>query len=95
VRVRLVISKGPKRVGGSLPSPEDRNRSSFRNDELEFRTMDNAHKCSDSEWYTPSSEPSSLNEVLLYPTLKYGLVSAETGQIYEGERMPWKAMWCS
>jgi hypothetical protein len=40
----LALSKGPNRVGVSLPSPEDGNRSSFRNvvfsSYLEFGTMD-------------------------------------------------------
>jgi hypothetical protein len=30
-RLRLGLSKEPNRVEGSLPSPEDGNRSSFRN----------------------------------------------------------------
>jgi hypothetical protein len=51
----------PKRVCVSVPSPEDVNRSSFRNIEffnyLEFRTMDKVQKPSDSECYAPSSEP--------------------------------------
>jgi hypothetical protein len=50
------LSKGPNRVGVSLPSPEDGDRSSFRNvvfsRYLEFRTMDEAHKPSDSECST-------------------------------------------
>jgi hypothetical protein len=29
--LNLALSKGPSRVGVSLPSPEDGNRSSFRN----------------------------------------------------------------
>jgi hypothetical protein len=51
--LRLAHSKGPKRVGVSFPSPEDGNRSSFQNNEftshLEFLTLDNAHKASDSD----------------------------------------------
>jgi hypothetical protein len=47
----LALSKRPNRVGVSLPSPEDGNRSSFRNIflYLEFWTMDKVQK--------PSSEP--------------------------------------
>jgi hypothetical protein len=45
--------KGPNTVGVSFLSPEDWNRSSFRNDvfssDLEFRTIDKVHKHSDSE----------------------------------------------
>jgi hypothetical protein len=47
----LALSDGPNRVGVSLPSPEDRNRSSFRNivicSHLEFLAMD--QKASDSD----------------------------------------------
>jgi hypothetical protein len=50
---RLALSKGHNRVGVSLPSPEDGNRSSFRNvvfsSYLEFWTMHKAQKPSDSE----------------------------------------------
>jgi hypothetical protein len=51
--MRLALSKGPNKVGVSLPSPEDGNRSVsetlffFRH--LEFRTMNEVHKPSDSE----------------------------------------------
>jgi hypothetical protein len=49
----LALSKGPKRAGVSLPSPEDGNTSSLRNvvfsSYLEFQTMDKVHKPSDSE----------------------------------------------
>jgi hypothetical protein len=45
----------------SLPSPEDGNRSSFRNvvlfSLLEFQTMDKVQKTSNPECHTPSSEP--------------------------------------
>jgi hypothetical protein len=45
---RLVLSEGPNKVGVSLPSPVDGNRSSFRNVVfsiyLEFRTMDQVPK---------------------------------------------------
>jgi hypothetical protein len=48
-----VLSKGPNRVGVSLPSPEGRNRSSFRNvvfsSYLEFRKIDEVYKHIDSE----------------------------------------------
>jgi hypothetical protein len=57
----LALSKGPNRVGVSLPSPEDGDRSSFRNVVfpiyLELWTMGKVHKSSDSECYTQSSEP--------------------------------------
>jgi hypothetical protein len=59
--LRLALSKEPNRVGVSLPSPEDGNRSSFRNFVfcyyLEFRTMNKVQKPSHSECYTPLSEP--------------------------------------
>jgi hypothetical protein len=51
--LRLALSKGPNEVGISLPSPEDRNRSSFRNtvfsSYLEFRTIDKVQKHNNSE----------------------------------------------
>jgi hypothetical protein len=50
--LRLSLSEWPKRVGVSLSTPEDGNRFSFRNNVfssyIEFRTMDNIHKPSDS-----------------------------------------------
>jgi hypothetical protein len=52
-KVSLAFSKGPNRVGVSIPSSEDGNWSSFRNvvfsSYLEFRTMDNVHKPSHSK----------------------------------------------
>jgi hypothetical protein len=49
--LKLARSKGPNRVGVSLPSPEDRNRLSLWNvvfsSYLEFWMMDRAHKASD------------------------------------------------
>jgi hypothetical protein len=51
--LRLALSKGPNRVGVAFPSPEDGNRSSFRNvmfsSYLEFRTTDKVQKPADSE----------------------------------------------
>jgi hypothetical protein len=48
------LSKGPNRVGVSLSSPEDEN--SFPNvmfsNYLEFRTMDEVHKVTDSYFFT-------------------------------------------
>jgi hypothetical protein len=59
--IRLALSKGPKRVGVSLPSPEDGNIYSFGNvvfsSDFEFRTVDEVHKPRNSECYVPSSEP--------------------------------------
>jgi hypothetical protein len=58
------IQRESNTVGVSLRSPEDGNRSSFRNvvfySYLEFRTMDKAHKLSNSECYTQLSEPFKL-----------------------------------
>jgi hypothetical protein len=60
-RLRLALARGPNRVGVSLPSPEDGNRCIFRNvvvrSYLEFRTIDNVQKPSNSECCTPSSGP--------------------------------------
>jgi hypothetical protein len=57
----VAFSKGPNRVGVSFPSPEARNRASFRNvvfsSYLEFQTVDKVHKPSESTFYKPSSEP--------------------------------------
>jgi hypothetical protein len=54
---RLILSKGPNRVGVSLPSPEDRNRSSFRNivfsRYLKFREMMKDKNPINSECCTP------------------------------------------
>jgi hypothetical protein len=62
-RLMLDLSKGPIRVGVFLPLPEDGNRSSVQlpkrlfSSYLEFRTIGKVQKPSDSECYTPSSEP--------------------------------------
>jgi hypothetical protein len=62
----------PNGVGISLPSPEDGNRSSFRNvvfsRYLEFRTMDKVHKPSDLECCTPLSEPFRLYKSVVLHT---------------------------
>jgi hypothetical protein len=59
--LRLAHLKGPNRGGNFLQSPEYGNRPSFRkivfSSYLEFWTVDKSHKPSDSECYTPSSEP--------------------------------------
>jgi hypothetical protein len=51
--LRLALSKGLNRVGVSFPSPEDVNRSSFRNvvfsSYLEFLMKDTVHEPSDSQ----------------------------------------------
>jgi hypothetical protein len=58
--MRLTLSKVPNRVVVSF-SPEDGNRSSFRNfissSYLEFRTMGKVQKPSDPDCYAPLSEP--------------------------------------
>jgi hypothetical protein len=58
--VQLALSKGPNKVGVSLPSPGEGKRSSFRNvvfsSYLEFWTMDKVYESSESECYAPSSE---------------------------------------
>jgi hypothetical protein len=63
--LRLDLSKGFKRVGNSLFSPQDRNRYSSQSIVfsiyLEFRKMDKVQKTSDSEYYTSSSETFMLN----------------------------------
>jgi hypothetical protein len=50
----LALFKGHNRVDVSLPSPEGENRSSFQNDVfssyIEFRTMNNVYKPSESEY---------------------------------------------
>jgi hypothetical protein len=59
--LRSAFSKRSNRLGVSIPSLEDGNRSNFRNVVcsawLGFRTMNKIHKPSDSECYTTSSEP--------------------------------------
>jgi hypothetical protein len=65
-RKNLDISKRPKRAAISLPPPEDGNRSRYSSQYvvfssyLEFRTIDEVQKPSNSECYTPSSEPLRL-----------------------------------
>jgi hypothetical protein len=53
--LRLAISKGPNGVDVFLPSPEDGNRSSLRNDVfssyLQFKTMEKVQKPNDSEYF--------------------------------------------
>jgi hypothetical protein len=55
--MRFVLCKGPRIVVVSLPSPEEGNRSGFRNDVflsyLEFRMMTKVHNLGDPECYTP------------------------------------------
>jgi hypothetical protein len=52
---RLTPSNGPNRVGASLLSPEDRNRSIFQNfvfsSYFEFRMTDKVHNPSDFNFY--------------------------------------------
>jgi hypothetical protein len=52
--IDISLCKRPNRVGVSLPSPEDGNRSSFRHFVffiyLESRTMDKVQKPSDSKY---------------------------------------------
>jgi hypothetical protein len=62
--LRLALSKGPNGAGVSLPSPEDKNRSSFRNvvlsNYLEFQTFGKVQKRGEFECYAPPSEPPRL-----------------------------------
>jgi hypothetical protein len=47
--LKVALSKGPERVGVSLPSAEDGNRSSFQNIVFsKFQTIDKVHKPRDS-----------------------------------------------
>jgi hypothetical protein len=72
--VSETLSKGPNRIG--FPSPEDGNKSSFRNVvfflSLFFntRTMDKVRKPSISESYTPSSESYSNSLRVFYPQIE-------------------------
>jgi hypothetical protein len=73
--MRLAISKRPNRVGVSLLSPEDGNRSILRNAVfsiyLELRTIDKVHKPSDSVCYTPSAALFILYFCAIYLPRKY------------------------
>jgi hypothetical protein len=60
--LRLALSKGPNRVGVSFPSPEDGNRSSFRN--VVFSSIQNSGR-----WTT------SRNSVILKYWFTYRTVS--------------------
>jgi hypothetical protein len=64
---------GTNRVGAFLPTPEDGNRSSFRNfvlsSYLEFRMIDKGHKPSDSDKgraYAQLASPSLLAGIYAY-----------------------------
>jgi hypothetical protein len=64
--LRLAISDGPNRVGASHRSPEDRNRSRFRNLVLfcvflEYQTMGEVQEPSNPECYAPSPKPFTDN----------------------------------
>jgi hypothetical protein len=66
----LAISKRPNRIGVSLPSPEDVNRSSFRNvafsSYLELRKMKKGHKSSDSDnFFFRMDDPTMWSSELL------------------------------
>jgi hypothetical protein len=77
--LRLALSKGPNRVGISLPLPEDGNRPSFRNvvfQYLEFRAMDKVQILGSSEYQAdkyfkygnvvkPISEIASLSDRII------------------------------
>jgi hypothetical protein len=60
-RLRLALSNRPSGVGVFHPSPQDRNRFSFRNlffcVLLEYQMMGKVQKSCNPECYTPSSEP--------------------------------------
>jgi hypothetical protein len=64
----FALSKGPNRAGVFSRSAEYGNRSSFQNvvvsSYLEFRTLDKAHKPSDSEGHTPPSGPFRFCDVV-------------------------------
>jgi hypothetical protein len=81
--LKLALSKGPNRVGVSIPSPEDGNIQ-FPNrcifSYLEFRTMDKVQKCS-TGCYTPSSGPfrlygkNNFNKLICYKTeVSYNII---------------------
>jgi hypothetical protein len=57
--LRLARFKGSSKVDVSFPLPEDGNRTDFRNvvfsGYIQFRTMDNVQKPSDSECYFNTS----------------------------------------
>jgi hypothetical protein len=65
--VRLALSKGPNRIGVSLPSPNDWNRSSFRNvvfsNNLEFLKMNSVHRRSDSTAWTVGLLPHTAQAI--------------------------------
>jgi hypothetical protein len=67
--MRLALSNGPNRVGVSLSSPEDGNRSSFWNvvfsSYLKFRPIDQVQKLNDSEH---SWKPTALNVSMVTDT---------------------------
>jgi hypothetical protein len=71
--VMEVSSKEPNRVLVSFPTPEDENRSSFRNavssSHLEFLTIDKAKKPSDSRDIYPHRNPLECNFRLLHVTV--------------------------
>jgi hypothetical protein len=64
--LRLTLSKRPKRLSVSFPSPEDGNRSSFWNvvfsGYLEYRTMGKFHE----QWFWEESDSSVRIYIILH-----------------------------
>jgi hypothetical protein len=68
------LSEKPNRVGVSPPTPEDGNRSSFRNAVFyffEYLTVNKVRKPSNSECYTPPSVQFRIYRMTLFQWLLY------------------------
>jgi hypothetical protein len=81
--IEVGLPKGPNRLGVPLTSPKDGNRPGFRCCVfwfLEYQLMDRVQKPSNSECYTPSSEPF----IILLPCLPIYFVTLLVcqGQLY-------------
>jgi hypothetical protein len=84
--VRLALSKGLNRVGVSVPSPENGNRSSFRNvafsSYLELQTVDKIQKTSGIHRYENLLDP-SVNKTFQEQTFPFGSTNREQASVIE------------
>jgi hypothetical protein len=95
---RYLVSKGHNRVVVfPTPSPEDGNRSSFRNivfQYLEFRTIDIlvSPKPSSSECYDPSSD--HFGFYLIIPSLRRIFIFVQESHFREPDTLYKRRRWC-
>jgi hypothetical protein len=90
---RIALSQGPNRVGVSLPSLEDGNRSNFRNFVFEFRKTDKVHKPSDPECYAPSSELFGFYKYKLVCDIRFNYVLLISRQVVQYDKLVVSISW--